>query len=262
MAHEQSIQRYRRWYRRLLRLYPKSHRERFGEGMEQTFNDLLSERDTERGLFGCAFWIFVETSAEIIRENGRFITMKHKNIIRLAVVTALILLVPFLAMQVTEEVNWSFSDFAIMGSLIFGTGLTYELVARKGGTFAYRAAVGVALAAALLLVWINAAVGIIGDEKIPTTLMYFGVLAIGIVGATIARLEPHGMTRTLIAMALAQVLVPVVALVIAKPQIMEPPGVVGVFVLNAFFAMLFIASAVLFGSAAGKRSEPRVEPTA
>jgi len=41
---------------------------------------------------------------------------------------------------------------------------TYELVARKAGNIAYRAAVGVAVAAALILVWVNGAVGIIGNE--------------------------------------------------------------------------------------------------
>jgi uncharacterized protein len=39
-------------YAKLLRLYSKRHYERFGEGMEQTFNDLCRERrDQKRGLF-------------------------------------------------------------------------------------------------------------------------------------------------------------------------------------------------------------------
>jgi hypothetical protein len=52
---------------------------------------------------------------------------------------------------------------------------------------AYRAAVGVAIAAAFILVWMNLAVGIIGSEDNPANLMYGGVLAIGIIGAVIAR---------------------------------------------------------------------------
>src|SRR4026209_2458574 len=59
MASEPFIRRCRNWYAKLLRLYPKPYRERFGEGMEQTFNDLCRERlKTERGLFSLALWMF------------------------------------------------------------------------------------------------------------------------------------------------------------------------------------------------------------
>jgi hypothetical protein len=65
------MDRYRNWYAKLLRLYPKPYRERFGEGMEQTFNDLCRERvKAEKGLFSFALWTFFETSAAIIRENA------------------------------------------------------------------------------------------------------------------------------------------------------------------------------------------------
>lgn len=250
--------RYRYRYAKLLRLYSKPYYERFGEGMEQTFNDLLRERtEEERGLFGCALWMFVETSVGIIRENITLIIMQNKNIVRIALVTACILLVPLVAMQFTEEVNWDLFDFAFMGALLFGTGLTYELVARKGGSIAYRVAVGLALATAFVLVWMNGAVGIIWDENIPANMMYAGVLVVGFIGALIARFQPHGMARTLFAMAIALALVPVVALMFWKPQVS-----LGVFVLNTFFVMLFVGSALLFRRAARKRNGPGVEPTA
>jgi hypothetical protein len=72
MADEQrAIARYRFLYRKLLRCYSKSHRERFGESMEQTFNDLCRERvRAGRGLGGLVVWTFVETSAGILRENA------------------------------------------------------------------------------------------------------------------------------------------------------------------------------------------------
>ena len=81
------------------------------------------------------------------------------------------------------------------------------------GNSAYRAAVGVALAAAFILVWVNLAVGIIGSEDNPANVMYGGVLAVGIIGAIIARFQPHGMARALVATALAQALVAVIALI-------------------------------------------------
>jgi hypothetical protein len=171
-----------------------------------------------------------------------------------AAVVALILLIPLVAMQFSDEWNWDLFDFVFAGTLLFGAALTYELVATKDGTTAYRAAVGVAVATALVLVWVNAAVGIIGDDEF-YNLMYFGVLAIGMIGALIARLQPRGMARALFAMAVGQMLVPLIVLAIPslRGALWEPPGPVGVFVLNAFFATLWIGSAWLFWKAARKR---------
>src|SRR5262245_10357653 len=99
MANEPSTRRYRYWYAKLLRFYPKPYRERFGEGMEQTFNDLLCERATKgKGLFEGAAWMFAETFAGIIKEN---VMMRKKNLIRIAVATGVLLLIPLVAMQFT-----------------------------------------------------------------------------------------------------------------------------------------------------------------
>ena len=68
-----------------------------------------------------------------------------------------------------------------MGTLIFGTGLAYELLTRKARTVEYRAAVGVALATAFLLVWITVAVGFS-----PVILMYAGVFLVAFIGTIIA----------------------------------------------------------------------------
>jgi hypothetical protein len=256
MASDPFIRRYRNWYTKLLRLYPKTHRERFGEGMEQTFNDLCRERvKAQGGLFSFALWMFVETSAGIMRENGRSIVMQNKSIVRIALVTGCILLVPLLG-NLFMGWNWPPFAFPFWGALLFGAGLTYELVARKGGTTAYRAAVGVACATGFILFWINAAAGIIGDG--PVNLMYLGVLAVGFLGAFIVRFQPRGMALALFATAAAQMLVPLIALVIWKtgwqdllidPNSPHPPfhpGIAPVFGLNAVFATLWVGSALLF----------------
>jgi hypothetical protein len=173
----------------------------------------------------------------------------NKNILLIALAVALILLVPLIAMQFTDEVAWSPFDFAVAGALLFGTGLAFELITRQAGANAYRAAVGVALLAALLLVWINLAVGIIGSEDNPANLMYIGVLAVFLIGALRARFRPQAMPRVLFATALAQVVVPVVALMIWQPEISSPEvlldllRVVGV---NAFFVVMWVGSALLF----------------
>jgi hypothetical protein len=157
---------------------------------------------------------------------------------------ALVLLLPLIAMQVTEQVVWDVADFAIFGALLVSVGVTYELAARQTGNTAYRSAVGVALAAAFILVWVNIAVGVIGTERDDAILMYGGVLAVGIIGAITARFQPHGMARALFATALAQMLVGVIALI---------AGLGFTLILNGLFAALWIGSALLFRRAARTR---------
>jgi hypothetical protein len=180
--------------------------------------------------------------------------MQNKALIRITLATAFILLVPLVAMQFTDEVAWDLADFAVAGALLFGAGLTYELIARKAGNIVYRVAVGVAVAAALALVWVNLAVGIIGSEENPANLLYIGVLAVGIIGALVARFEPRGMALAMIATALAQVLVAVIA-PIAQLGTSAPVWPRDVLIATGFFAALWVGSALLFRHAA--RQVPR-----
>lgn len=65
------MNRCRKWYARLLRLYPGEYRRRFGQGMEQTFHDLCREHSRSgRGLFRVLLWTFLETFAGALRENA------------------------------------------------------------------------------------------------------------------------------------------------------------------------------------------------
>ena len=118
---------------------------------------------------------------------------------------------------------------------------------------AYLFAVGVALAAALILVWSSLGVGIIGKDGDPANLMYFGVLAVGIIGALVARLQPDGMARALVATALAQALVAAIALIARLGLPWSGPA--EILALNGFFIALFAGSAWLFRRAARGRPE-------
>ncbi len=248
MASKNSILRYRNWYAKLLRFYPKKYRERFGAGMEQTFNDLCRERKKAgEGLLIFTFWMFVETATAIMVERMAVFMIPYKKIVRIVFVTAALLMIPLVAMQFTDEVAWDLFDFIVMGALLCGVGLAYELVAKKSETAAYRGAFAIGLAGAFLLIWVNGAVGIIGNEGQSANLMYGAVLAVGLIGSLMARFKPRGMALTLFAAALTQMLVPVIALIVWPPPATSwAPGVFGVFVLSTFFAMLFVASALLF----------------
>jgi hypothetical protein len=175
-----------------------------------------------------------------------------RSAVGVALVTACLLAVPLVAMQLTDEVDWSLADFVVAGALLFGAGMTYKVVSARMGNGAYRAGVGVAVAAALALVWVNLAVGLIGSEDNPANLMYLGVLAVGIIGALLARLRPLGMARAMYATALALALVALTARIAFGYLWREPLEVLGV---NGFFAALFVAAAWLFRRAA--RASPQ-----
>lgn len=232
------------WYKRLLYFYPKSYRKQFGEGMEQTFSDLYYEhQNAQKGIPWFIVWIFSETLTSIIKENLTSFIMNSKHLIRVALITGVLLLIPFFAMQFTDEVHWDLFDFIIAGTLLFGSGLTYKLISRKANSFTYKAAVGLAVFTGLFLIWSNLAVGIIGDGNNPANLMYIGVLGIGILGSFMNRFDPQGMAKTLFATASAQMLVAVIVLVMR----LDIPGMT--LVINGFFTVLWITSALLFQKA-------------
>jgi hypothetical protein len=167
---------------------------------------------------------------------------------------AALILLPWLAMQVSDEVVWDLADFAFAGALVVSVGVTYELAARMTGNRAYRAAVGIALAAAFILVWGNLAVGIMGSEDNPANLMYGGVLAVGIIGALIVRFQPAGMARALFATALAQMWVAAVALIAGWGSTGD------ILLLTGFFAALWLISAWRFQKAARAQTAADAAP--
>jgi hypothetical protein len=119
---------------------------------------------------------------------------------------------------------------------------------RTANRTAYRIAVCTTLVAALLLIWFSLGVGIIGRDGDPANAMYFGVLAIGAVGAWWARGRAPAMARVLVAMAAAQTLVAAIALFggLGRPW----SGPAELILLNGFFIIVFAAAAGLFRHAA------------
>lgn len=166
---------------------------------------------------------------------------QNKNILLLALGVALVLMVPLIAMQFTDEVDWGVADFIFAGVLLFGTGLTFELITRKVGAFAYRAAVGLALITALFLLWGNLAVGMIGSEDNAVNMLYFWVILVLVIGSLLAQFKPQGMARVLFATAITQAIVTAIVLVAEKNL-----DVFQVLQLNGFFIALWVGSALLF----------------
>lgn len=162
---------------------------------------------------------------------------------------ALILLHPLVAMRFTDEVSWDAADFLFMAALLGGVGFGLELAVRNTANAACRAAAGLALASAFLLVWINAAVGIIGSEDEPANLLFGGVLAVAFLGSVAARFRPGGLARAMAAAALSQASVPAIASTfgLAPTALLWSAEVLA---LTGFFTAMWLLSAWLFRKAA------------
>ncbi|MCJ7555979.1 MAG: hypothetical protein MUP90_03575 [Gammaproteobacteria bacterium] len=143
--------------------------------------------------------------------------------------------------------------FVLLGAMIFGHRL---LVAKQPGNTPYKIAMGLALGSAFFLFWVNGAVGIIGDSNNDANMMYFGVLAVAIVGSVMARFQPQRMVLAMLATAVAQALVAMIALIgdFGSSGPIWPQDILGV---TALFAVLWLGSARLFQMAARKSGANR-----
>ena len=247
MATDLAVRRCRAWYARLLRLYPRTFRDRFGEEMAQVFHDLCRERRRAgRGLTGLALRVFLDTSAGIVRENMAQLTQMQKTVLRVALAALGLLMVPLAASRVVEGWNWGPGAFVFTYVLFFATGMAYALISRKMNVWAYKAATGISLAAGFVLGW--AAMVHLSETENPLNFVYFGVLAVGAVGAGLARLEARGMARALFAMAAALVAAWVVTQGLATDTPAGPFWEIGI--RHGGLVLVFAAAGLLFRHAA------------
>lgn len=248
MSSDRAIRRYRIVYGWLLRLFPRSFRDRFGEGMRQTFHDMCRERAFDcRGLHLMAFRSLIDTMLQIPKQHFLRIRAMRRGVAAVFAFTGLILMIPAVAMRYTDEVNWTAMDFIVAGILLSGSGLTVEYLWRKSPNFEYRAASALAVFTGLFVIWVNLAVGIIGNENHPANDFYGLVLLIGVAGAFFARLRPRGMSLAMNLTAIAMAAVPVIAYCIWQPPL--DIGLVRTVVFNSIVALVFAGSARLFRSA-------------
>ena len=130
-----------------------------------------------RGMAADASW----RSRTIARSASRKDVMKqtptaYRSAVRVALVTALILLVPLVGMLIGDDFAWGVADFVFAGVLLAGTGLLLELAARKPGNIVYRAAaVAIGLAAIVL-----------GEaDDAPGLVLFGGLLILGTVALSV-----------------------------------------------------------------------------
>lgn len=150
-------------------------------------------------------------------------------------------LTPLVAMQFIEDWNWGPGDFVVAALLIGGVGLGVEWVVRRSADPAFRAAAALALVATFFLLWGNAAVQLVADQDYPTNLLVFLIPLLGLAWGWRVHWRPAGLSRALLAMAVAQLMLAAFVLATSNPK-------------HAVVLTLFVApwllSALLFRRAA------------
>ena len=86
--------------------------------------------------------------------------LQNKDVVGVLLGTGLILTIPFVAMQFSNDVDWDVTDFLVMGTLLTGMGLTFVFLARKIRNQTHRAFLALAILAITLYIWAELAVGI------------------------------------------------------------------------------------------------------
>ncbi|MBN8575381.1 MAG: hypothetical protein J0L66_00485 [Cytophagales bacterium] len=162
-----------------------------------------------------------------------------------AVLTALVLSIPLIAMQVTTEVQWRAGDFLIMGMLLFSTGSAFVVITRNLPSLIQRVAFAAALATTLMLVWVNLAVGLIGSGAHAGNLMYVAVVAVVLIGTSVSRFAARGMALTMFAAALTLAIIGAIAL-LANMQTYPGSSVAEILAVNTCFAFLYAVTGLLF----------------
>ena len=181
------------------------------------------------------------TREQGLRDVARHPQKGHKALRALVwAAAAALLLLPWVAMQFTPEVNWTSLDFVVFGGMLLLACGSCEIALRVATGTCYLLAAGLAVLGVFLQVWANLAVGIIGNEGNPANLMFLAIPVVGVVGALISKFKAAGMVLTLSAMAVTQCLIAIAAWVWVDANIL---------VMTVLFSLWWMTSAGLFSKA-------------
>lgn len=164
---------------------------------------------------------------------------------------AVLLAIPAVAMQFTSEVDWGPEDFVVMGAMLAIACGSYEFTTRLSGHWAYRAGAAAAIVVSFLTVWVNLAVGMLGDEGNPANMLFGLVILVGAIGALVSGFRPKGMARAMEAAAVAQGAMTLYALFGGYAEVVVH---VGLFILPWLVAAQLFRNAAREDSNAGVRT--------
>jgi hypothetical protein len=187
----------------------------------------------------------MNTSISINESQDKSSSSMLVRAIKVALGSLLVLLIPFTASFLSEEMDWSPFDYILVWIMLFLTGTAYSFITRNSKDAVYRIAVGLAVVSGLMLTWVNLAVGLIGSEDNPINLSYFFILALGILASFMMRFKAVYMTMILVSMAFGMVIVAVVALFL-NMQSLPQSSVTQIMGVTGFFMMPLLVAAILF----------------
>ncbi|WP_317043454.1 permease prefix domain 2-containing transporter [Nonlabens spongiae] len=145
---------------------------------EEIEGDLMEQFHVHQSLYGYhkANQLFIKNVVSLFRPalignfnhltqiNNMEIMNHNKRLVTILAVAVALLLIPLVAMNFSNEVNWSAFDFIVGGALLIGTGLVLEFILRKIKTLKYRIIIGLILFFVLFLIWAELAVGVFGTR--------------------------------------------------------------------------------------------------
>lgn len=154
-----------------------------------------------------------------------------------------VLMIPAVMMQISDEWHWTPASFVLAGTVIGGLLLLYEYADRLNGSRAYRAGVAIVLLASFLTVWTT----IVRDDG--NGIGFFLLIMAAAVSALAARFEAAGMARAMLGIAIMQALLGI-AIATAPVTTRVEGEPMRAMLFNCFFAVLWLISAALFRTAA------------
>lgn len=154
-----------------------------------------------------------------------------------------LLVLPAIAMRVTEKVVWTASDFVFAAIILAALGIGGEIALRVGKNAPQRVGIGIAALGGFLTVWVNGAVGMLGSENEATNLAFIGLVGAGIVLSFAVWFRPAKMRWIVAALSAGQFAVGIAAGLWTMPGHAIEWGVL------AFFALIWGVSAACFHAA-------------
>jgi len=137
--------------------------------------------------------------------------------------------------------NWDTTDYVIATALFASCALVTWLITRNARSHWHILAGTLAALGALVLVWMQLAVGLIGSGEHPINQAMTLVLAAGAIGSALSRFRASGMRTTMLAVAGTQMTLGALGFILATPDLFSD-----VFLVTTFFAGIWTGSAFLF----------------
>ncbi len=113
--------------------------------------------------------------------------------------------IPLVAQHWTSQMAWSLADFGMFGGLVAGVALALVHVSQSPHPWSYRLAAVIAAATAATVIFVNAAVGLVGADGADANLMFFPIAAAAVAGGVFWRQDPHALARLFLGVGATQI---------------------------------------------------------